>query len=147
MSVGVKGFPVLAVALNIEQNSLGGSRMPKRILIADDNDTVREIVKLQLCQKVELEACDEAANGREAIERAQQNKPDLIILDLAMPGLNGLEAAKILKTTMPNVPIVLFTMYNLGPQAAELGVDAIVSKPDGLSALAACVQSLLTAVA
>jgi DNA-binding NarL/FixJ family response regulator len=119
--------------------------VPKHILIADDNVIVREVVKESLEMMPEVEDCREAANGREAVERARESKPDLIILDLAMPEMNGMQAAKVLKQSMPEVPIVLFTMYHVGSWSKDMGVDAVVSKPDGIGRLAECVQSLLAA--
>jgi len=119
--------------------------MAKHILIADDNTIVREVIKESLEMMPEVEDCREAANGREAVERAQERKPDLIILDVAMPEMNGIQAAKVLKQSMPDVPIVLFTMYHMGSSMTGLGADAVVSKPEGIGRLAECVQGLLTA--
>jgi two-component system chemotaxis response regulator CheY len=117
--------------------------MAKNILIADDNSIVREVLKDCLKQTAEIETT-EAANGREAIEKARENRPDLIILDLAMPVMNGAQAAKILKQFLPEVPIVLFTMFNVGSDwARDIGVDAVVSKPDGIAQLARCVEAFL----
>ena len=118
--------------------------MAKNILIADDNSIVREVLSECLRATAEIETI-EASDGREAIEKAREVKPDLIILDLAMPILNGAQAAKILKQFLPEVPIVLFTMFNVGADwAKDIGVDAVVSKPDGIAQLTACVESLLT---
>jgi len=61
--------------------------------------------------EADFEVCGEAANGQEAIERAQEFHPDLIILDLSMPVMNGLDAAKVLKTLMPAVPLIIFSEY------------------------------------
>jgi DNA-binding NarL/FixJ family response regulator len=77
-----------------------------------------------------FEVCGEAADGVEGIEQAKKLKPDLIVLDLAMPRMNGAEAASVLSTTMPDVPIVLLTLYQnaLGPSlASALGVKAILA--------------------
>jgi CheY-like chemotaxis protein len=105
--------------------------MAKTILVADDSPEIRKL----LCQIFESEAdydiCAEAANGQEAIDLALKHRPDLIILDLSMPVLNGLDAAKELKRLMPDVPIILFTQYvELSDQSwpTDLHVDRIVSK-------------------
>jgi DNA-binding NarL/FixJ family response regulator len=77
---------------------------------------------------------------------AKRLKPDLIVLDLAMPRMNGAEAASILTQTMPKTPIVLLTLYKnvLGSAlASAVGVKAIVDKTDGMEKLVACVRSLL----
>ena len=117
--------------------------MPKHLLIADDNTIIREVVKESLQMMPEVEDCREAVNGRDAVEKAKENKPDLIILDQAMPEMNGLQAARVLKESMPEVPIVLFTIHRVGTWANDFGIDAVVSKPDGIGRLAECVQSLL----
>ena len=122
--------------------------MPKSILIVDDSDTVREVIRFFLEGQEDLSVCGEAVDGVDAIEKAKALRPDLILLDLAMPRMNGVEAASILKKTMPDVPIILFTMYNeaLGQSlAAAVGVSMVVSKPDGMSKLVQCVHSLLKA--
>ncbi|HZV58811.1 MAG TPA: response regulator transcription factor, partial [Candidatus Eremiobacteraceae bacterium] len=107
---------------------------PKSILLVDDNDVVRKIARLFLETQTDLEICGEAVDGADAIEQAQRLKPDLIILDLAMPNMNGAEAAPIIKRLLPKVPIVLFTLYKEQIGSAlfsKLGIDAVFSKPDG----------------
>ncbi len=119
--------------------------MAKCILIADDNDIVRTIIRFFL-ETEGFAICGEAVDGVDAIEKAKQLKPDLIVLDVAMPRMNGVEAASVLKTMMPNVPIVWFTMYQelVGHSlTAAIGVDAVLSKPDGVGGLVECVQGLI----
>jgi DNA-binding NarL/FixJ family response regulator len=116
-----------------------------RILVIDDGDSVRDVIGIFL-EHAGFEVCGEAADGVEAIEQAKKLKPDLIVLDLAMPRMNGAEAASILSTTMPDVPIVLLTLYQnmLGSAlAAAVGVKAVLDKTEGLDKLVACVRSLL----
>ena len=117
----------------------------KRVLIADDNAHLRKA----LCRLFEgheyLEICCEVANGREAVEKAIEIKPDLIILDLSMPVMNGLEAARELKRILPVVPIILFTLHGhmiSDEQAAKSGVDLVVAKSD-ITRLNEHVRSLL----
>ena len=118
--------------------------MRKQILIADDHTGIRRLVKYVLSETLDISDYQEAANGRETIERAEQTRPDLIILDIAMPEMDGITAAKHLKKSMPGIPIILFTMYDLGQGSADsLGVDAVVSKPDGFTKLAEEVNTLL----
>ena len=120
--------------------------MSKRILIADDSDAVRRAVHSCLTRG-EFEVCGEAVDGEEAIEKAWALKPDLVLLDVAMPRANGIVAASVLKDMTPNVLIVLFTMYSeavartFSPQ--ELAFDAVVAKADGLARLTECVRNLL----
>jgi DNA-binding NarL/FixJ family response regulator len=119
--------------------------VPKQILIADDSKTIRRILKLFLQVQQNLNVCGEAANGFEAIEQAKKLQPDLILLDLAMPEMNGAEAASVLKKMMPHVPIIVFTMYseNIGRSlTSAIGVDMVLSKPDGMMALMQAVQTL-----
>ena len=120
--------------------------MSKRILVADDSDTVRRVIRSYLAQQ-DLDVCGEAADGEDVIEKARELKPDLILLDVAMPRTNGIVVASVLKDMMPNVRIVLFTMYSEAISRAfpdkGLAVDAVVAKADGMSRLADCVQNLL----
>jgi DNA-binding NarL/FixJ family response regulator len=118
----------------------------KRVLIADDGEEVRQVVRAVLETRTNYEVCGEASNGAEAIAKALELKPDLILLDVAMPMLNGVEVASVLAGSMPNLPIVLYTMYNelLGLSlATAVGAKAVISKADGISKLVECVQSLL----
>lgn len=122
--------------------------MPKQILIADDGVTVRQLIRRFLESKTAYQICGEAVDGLDAVEKAKALKPDLILLDLAMPRMNGAEAATVLRNVMPEVPIVLFTMYDesVGKSLiSSLGIKAVLSKPDGMSNLVSCVESLLGA--
>ena len=119
--------------------------MARSILIVDDSEIVRQVVRTFLESKG-FSVCGEAADGSQAIERATEQTPDLILLDVAMPGMNGVEAASILKAKLPNTPIVLFTMFSdsVGQSLMEaLGVNAVVGKPDGMGKLLECVNNLL----
>jgi CheY-like chemotaxis protein len=120
------------------------AKMQKQILIADDNTIVRDMVRAALTAILDINDYQEAANGREAIECAEQTRPDLIILDINMPEMDGITTAHRLKQSMPEIPIILFTMYELGQDSAKkFGVDAVVLKSEGLSTLTSEVQSLL----
>ena len=118
---------------------------PKCILVVDDISSVRSIVR----EGLELQAgyiCEEAADGVEGIEKAKKIRPDLVVVDLAMPKLNGFEVAAALRREMPRTPVVLLTIYaeELGRKLANsVGVKAVVSKADGIGALISCVQELL----
>src|ERR1700732_1634833 len=105
-----------------------------KILVIDDGDSVRDIIRIFL-EREGFEVCGEAADGVEAIEQAKKLKPDLIVLDLAMPRMNGIEAASVLRQTLHDTPIILLTLYQnlLGPSlASAVGVKAIIDKTDGL---------------
>ena len=121
--------------------------MAKTILIADDSPMIRKM----LCQLFKVEEdygiCAEATNGQEAIDLAMQHRPDLIILDMSMPVLNGMQAAKELKKIMPEVPIILFTQHdNMGRAILRTDhtVDRVVSKTDAYT-LMGHVRSLVPA--
>ena len=108
--------------------------MAKTILIADDNPDIRKMLCEIFEGEEDYDICAEATNGREAIDLALKHRPELIILDLSMPVMNGLEASRELKRIMPTVPIILFSLYadpGIGLIAfADLLVDRIVSKGD-----------------
>jgi two-component system, chemotaxis family, chemotaxis protein CheY len=117
----------------------------RRILVVDDSEPVRDVIRTFL-ERTGFEVCGEAADGLEAIEKAKELKPSLVVLDLSMPGMNGAEAASALGELMPEVPVVVLTMYGdvLGQSmAAGLGVKAVVAKADGMVKLVECVQRLL----
>jgi DNA-binding NarL/FixJ family response regulator len=85
-----------------------------------------------------FEACGEAVDGYEAIMKAQFLKPGLIVLEVAIPHLNGVEAAPKLKKLLPKTPIILFILHGgllKGCDISEIGVDAVVAKQDGMSSL------------
>lgn len=85
--------------------------MKKRILVADDNPLIRKMLCRIFRNHESLEICDEAVDGREAVEKAEQHQPDLIIMDLAMPVMDGLKAAQAICKFLPEVPIILFTLH------------------------------------
>ena len=118
--------------------------MAKMVLIADDSSSVRLSVRLLLQGRhTELEV-HEAVDGIDAIRKAKTSQPDLILLDLAMPRLNGAETAYVLKNDMPETPVILFTMtdLNIGPMCAAIDVD-FISKVDGIPKLLERVDALL----
>ena len=120
--------------------------MAKAVLIADDNDTVRRAVCEIFTRESDFELCGEAHYGRDAIEKALRLRPDLIVLDLSMPDMNGLDAARELKGRIPSVPIILFTFYVdpfIKEAALPIGVSAVVSKSENVAVLIAKARSLL----
>jgi len=82
-----------------------------RVLVADDQPGIRKRICLTLASMLALEACDEAANGQEAVEKAEESSPDLIILDVTMPVMNGLDAARRIRLFSPLTPILILTMH------------------------------------
>ena len=119
--------------------------MSKSILIVDDHEPTRGVIRSLLETRADLHVCGEANNGLEAIEKARDLNPDLILLDLVMPKLSGAAAASILKKMLPKISIVLFTMYEgaTATLAKAVGVDVVLSKPDGISNLVETVERVL----
>jgi len=120
--------------------------MHKRVLVVDDSASVRSVIRTFLNDQEEIEVCGEAVDGLDAVEQAQRLNPDLILLDLAMPEMNGAEVASVLKHKMPHVRIILFTMYseNMGKSlTSAIGVDMVLSKPDGMMRMVESIKSVL----
>jgi two-component system, chemotaxis family, chemotaxis protein CheY len=107
----------------------------KTVLVVDDSVFVRKAIE-QAFLSDGFKTCIEAENGKEGIEVAKKCQPDLIILDLSMPVMNGLEAAPILRTLFPKIPIFLFSLYAdcvTKEVASTAGVDLVISKNEPLS--------------
>jgi CheY-like chemotaxis protein len=122
-----------------------GSNRPRTILIADDNERVRTIMRRSLERETDFKVC-EATDGEEAVAKAKEVSPDLAILDVRMPGLNGIEVAGILRYALPKIRIVFLTMYadDLSESVTEVfQVDAVLSKTRGLAQVVENVENLL----
>jgi DNA-binding NarL/FixJ family response regulator len=116
-----------------------------RVLIADDSELVRGLIRRSLEQKPNVEVCAETGDGQQTIDAALSLAPDLLILDVVMPKLNGIEVASILKRSLPDAKTIFFTMYGDYVKNVSLaaGVSVVVSKPDGIGALLRAVDGLL----
>lgn len=114
----------------------------KRVLVADDNGFVRSALRGYLAAQEELSVC-EAADGVEAVEKAKELRPDLVVLDLAMPNLDGAQAASIIKREMPEVPIILFSLHGNAADAlaSHIGIDIVLDKFEGVQNLMRHVDS------
>lgn len=120
--------------------------MPRSILVVDDHEVIRRQLRSLFDSDPEFTVCGEAVHGVDAIEKAQQLSPDLIILDLSMPEMNGLEAASALRYIMPDVPLFLLTAHysrELELTAFASGVCAVFSKHNDLDSLLARAKSEL----
>jgi len=129
----------------METMEAGRTASEKSVLIVDDSTMVRTHLRQFLASKG-FERCREAETGREAIDVAREFKPDLIILDLMMPVMNGLEAAPVLKALLPRTPIILFTLHAdfLKKQdIASRGISAVLAKTDPPDRLLEKVNELL----
>jgi DNA-binding NarL/FixJ family response regulator len=116
-----------------------------RCLLVDDHESVRAGVTAILSSRPNLEVCGEATNGREAVDKARELQPDLIILDVTMPVLDGINSAKEIRTFLPDVPILFFSMHDgiyLVHEAKMAGVQGFVSKTDARATLLDAVDAL-----
>lgn len=112
--------------------------MRAAVLIVDDNAFVRTALYEFFQREPDFEVCGVAENGREAIEEARRLHPDLIVLDLTMPVMNGLDAARILKQIMPAVPLIMYSAFQDGVSEKvlkSLGISEVVSKGERVSVL------------
>ena len=119
--------------------------MELRILLADDHEVVRRGLRAVLEAHPGWKVCGEAATGREAVEQARQLKPDVVVLDISMPELNGLEAARQILRSVPRAEVLMLTMHDaeeLARQVVEAGVRGYVLKSDAGRELLAAVESL-----
>jgi two-component system chemotaxis response regulator CheB len=108
--------------------------MPNSILIIDDSMVMRRALHRLFESRSGWEVCGEAVDGRDGIEQARKLRPDVIVLDMSMPDMDGIAAAKVLKSQMPAIPIVMFTNFAadqfLQQEVLEAGITKIVSKSD-----------------
>jgi CheY-like chemotaxis protein len=125
------GGPV-EVAIDPKKRGVG-----KIVLVVDDSELLRKAIERAFLSDG-FKTCVEAENGQEAIEVAKTCQPDLIILDLSMPVMNGLEAAPILRSMFPKIPIFLFSSYAdvvSEDVAAMTGIDLVMSKDEPISSV------------
>jgi len=104
---------------------------PVRILVVDDSQLMRRCLRTLLEQQDSWKVCCEASNGKEAIERAKQAAPDVIVLDFQMPVMNGLDAAREIRRQSPEVPILMVTLHmspQLEDQAKRIGIRGACDK-------------------
>jgi DNA-binding NarL/FixJ family response regulator len=117
-----------------------------RILIADDHETVRKGVCAILMAHENIKICGEAANGEEAVQMAFELKPDLIVLDLSMPVLDGFSAAKQIRKALPSVPILILSMQNgqrVAREAQLAGAQGFISKSEAGQVLLEAIRALM----
>lgn len=116
-----------------------------RILIADDHEVARRGIRAMLESHPGWEVCGEAKDGREAVELASKEKPDLILLDIGMPNLNGLEAARQILAVSPDIAILILTMHDSDQVVREVlraGARGFLLKSDAGRDLVAAVEAL-----
>jgi DNA-binding NarL/FixJ family response regulator len=117
----------------------------KNILLVDDSELIRLATRHFLESQPGFKVCGEAVDGIDALEKARHLNPDLIILDIALPRMNGLQTARELRARMHKIPIILFTWYADAIQPADIaggGISAVISKSNP-AALQSHINSLL----
>lgn len=118
-----------------------------RILLADDHEVMRRGLRHLVEEQPGWELCGEAATGREAVELAKEKKPDIAILDVSMPELNGLEATRQIKKALPRTEILIFTMHDdeqLVREVLAAGARGYLLKTDAARHIVAAVEALST---
>jgi len=122
--------------------------MSLRILIVDDSSTIRRLLRFFIEHNTDWLVCGEAENGQIAVEQVARLQPHAVILDLSMPVMNGLDAAREITRIAPDVQMVMFTMHatpQLIRDAEAAGIKAVISKSDSIGDhLLACLRDLCT---
>ena len=116
-----------------------------RILIADDHEAIRNSVVRVFQSRPDVEECVQAINGKEAVEKALQWKPDLILLDIRLPVLSGFDAARQIKQHAPDIPILLFSIHDTNEildEARSVG-DGFILKDEIVEMLPRAIEALL----
>jgi DNA-binding NarL/FixJ family response regulator len=120
--------------------------LPIRILIVDDNAVIRRALRVLVEGHADWQVCGEGENGFEAVAKAGELNPDLIIMDLAMPMMDGISAAREISKTSPALPILLHTLYGsdaVNREAKKAGVRTVVSKGESGANLRGAIEVLL----
>lgn len=116
------------------------------VLIVDDSEVIRKVICELFTREGDFEVCGEAENGQQAIEMAERIRPALIVTDLSMPVMNGLEETRILRERMPEIPIILYSAHIdsfVEKEALAAGASAVVPKSDVVALLIARSRDLL----
>ena len=135
----------MCMGLNTCYGEYTKARSMPGILIADDNANVRQLLRVFIETQTGLTVCGDADNGAQAIEKTKELKPDIVLLDLAMPMLNGIEAASVIRKLMPAVRLILFSMKvdTLGKAlTSAIGIDFVLSKEESINKLSDYLKSL-----
>jgi DNA-binding NarL/FixJ family response regulator len=116
------------------------------ITVADDYETVRRGVCAILESRRDIEVCAQAANGEEAVRKAKELRPDIIIMDFTMPVMDGIEASKQILHLFPEMPIIMFSMHNLetlATAAKDLGLRGFITKGGSADNLLAAIDKVV----
>jgi CheY-like chemotaxis protein len=132
-------------AVNLAAGPAPGRERTLRVLIADDHEAVRRGLRSAV-RGAGWEVCGEATNGREAIDKVQELNPDVVILDISMPVMGGLEAAPEILKASPKIRVVAFTMHEsqqIRNEMAKIGVHGLAVKSEPLANLFDTIKSVL----
>jgi DNA-binding NarL/FixJ family response regulator len=123
--------------------------MPARILLVDDTAAIRRALRLYIETETNWKIVGEAENGKVAVEMVQELRPDIVLLDLSMPIMNGLEAARLISAIAPETRMLMFTLHaypQLVREARKAGIKDVISKSDeGGTRVLTAIRSLLAA--
>jgi DNA-binding NarL/FixJ family response regulator len=120
--------------------------MALRVLVVDDHESVRKGVCSILASRRDIELCGEAADGSEAIDRARNLKPDLIVMDISMPIMDGMSASREIRQILPSAAIIVLSMHDssqLMDSARQLGLRGYVTKSEAATRLLQAVDSVV----
>jgi two-component system, NarL family, response regulator NreC len=118
---------------------------PIRILIVDDNQIVRRGVAALLSSEVDCQVCGEAINGADGLQKAQELRPDLVLVDISMPGIDGLETTRLLRKELPGVRVLILSQHDPAqvlPGALAAGADGCVDKSRLSADLAKAIENI-----
>jgi DNA-binding NarL/FixJ family response regulator len=121
------------------------SQRPVRVLLAEDHTIVREGLRSLLASQQDVTVVGEAQNGREAVEHALELEPDVIVMDLGMPGLNGVDATRRIRKELPATHVLVLSMYSTEEHvrpAIRAGAEGFLLKGSGLSDLVAAIRAV-----
>jgi DNA-binding NarL/FixJ family response regulator len=132
--------------MDVPRDEFEGNEASARVLLADDHDVVRQGFRLVLGTQPDIEVVGEAPDGREAVEQARLLRPDLVLMDVAMPVMGGLEATRLIKEEMPGVCVLMFTSHEEPGcllEAIEAGAAGYVLKGAPVSRLIGAIRRAL----
>jgi DNA-binding NarL/FixJ family response regulator len=119
--------------------------VPIRVLIADHSELMRRQIRMTLEPEQDIEICAEAENGLDTVRKALECRPDVVVVDVNMPVMNGLTATEDIKMLMPNVPVLVVTLYDshqIRIESEKAGADAVLTKAQGGVQLARTIRAL-----
>jgi two-component system, NarL family, response regulator NreC len=120
------------------------------VLVVDDNPAVRKLICELFAREADFQVCAEADNGRDALSKAQELEPDLVVTDLSMPHMNGLEETRAVRKLMPALPVILYSAHidsYVAKEALAAGASAVVPKTDVVAMLIATARTLMDGLA